>query len=188
MAQLPLSHGIDRIEAMGNDAVVIGADERDLHFQAVELTAGRQPALGADYVMRDAAQGETRSHGFFFKPEASRGWWGETGDGVLGLPVARAGRPGYRQLAEGSAAMFFLRRANRRFAPIGEIAARDEAIADDACKASCVDWYGNARPIFLRDRTFALMGYELVEGEIGARAIHEVRRINFAPPRGERGR
>ena len=189
VAQLPLAHGIDRIEAMGNDAVVIGADARDLHFQAVELTMGGRAMLGGDYVMRDAAQGETRSHGFFFKPEAVRSWWGaESGDGVLGLPVARAGRPGYRQLAEGSAAMIFLRRSNRRFAPIGEIAARDDAIVEDSCQASCVDWYGNARPIFLRDRAFALMGYELVEGEIGARAIHEVRRINFAPPRGERGR
>ena len=27
-----------------------------------------------------------------------------------------------------------------------------------------MDWYGNARPIFIGDRTFALLGYELVEG------------------------
>jgi len=32
------------------------------------------------------------------------------------------------------------------------------------------------------------MGYEIVEGELGPRSIHETRRINFAPPaaRGER--
>jgi hypothetical protein len=70
----------------------------------------------------------------------------------------------------------------------GELGAQSEKATDDACRASCVDWYGNARPIFLRERTFALMGYELVEGEIGARAIHEVQRINFAPPHGERER
>ena len=34
---------------------------------------------------------------------------------------------------------------------------------------------------FLRDRTFALMGYELIEGEIGDKSVHEVRRIDFAP-------
>ena len=66
---------------------------------------------------------------------------------------------------------------------MGELGAREEGVVDDRCKASCMDWYGNARPIFLRDRTFALMGYEIVEGEIGDRFIREVRRINFAPGR-----
>ncbi|WP_206362001.1 hypothetical protein [Sphingomonas montana] len=48
-------------------------------------------------------------------------------------------------------------------------------------QASCVDWYGNARPIFIGDRTFALMGYELVEGRVQGGRINEVRRLNFAP-------
>jgi len=33
----------------------------------------------------------------------------------------------------------------------------------------------------LGERTFALLGYELVEGAIGRSAIREVRRVNFAP-------
>jgi hypothetical protein len=49
-----------------------------------------------------------------------------------------------------------------------------------------VDWYGNARPIFLGERVFALLGYELVEGRIEAAAegeerIQESRRVSFAP-------
>jgi hypothetical protein len=52
---------------------------------------------------------------------------------------------------------------------------------NDNCKASCVDWYGNARPIFLRGRMFALMGYEIVEGRVGDASIEEVRRASFAP-------
>ncbi|MBI1210430.1 MAG: hypothetical protein GC190_03125 [Alphaproteobacteria bacterium] len=183
VSELSLPHGIDRIEPMGGDAVVIGADAQDLHFQAVELTAGRRPLIGDDYVLPGAAQGETRSHAFFFKPEPRQGWWGEEGsDGVFGLPVARAGRPGYHQLTQGSASMLFVRRENRRFSKLGEIEANATSVRDDACQASCVDWYGNARPIFLRDRMFALMGYELVEGDIGRRSVRETRRINFAPP------
>jgi hypothetical protein len=57
-------------------------------------------------------------------------------------------------------------------------------MADD-CRASCVDWYGNARPIFLGDRVFALMGYELVEGRLArsfvGERIDELRRIDFGP-------
>ncbi len=182
VTQIPLEHGVDRIEAMGRDAVVVGSDAKDLRFQAVELTAGWRPVLGDRYTMQDAAQGETRSQAFFFKPEP-RVQANDATAGVLGLPVTRAGRPAYRQLVEGSASMIFLRRADRRFAPLGELAAREEIVVDDHCQASCVDWYGNARPIFLRDRTFALMGYEIVEGEIGANSIREIRRINFAPGR-----
>jgi hypothetical protein len=174
VTQIPLRHGVDRIEAMGSDAVVIGGDGRDLHFQAVELTQGWRPQLGDRYALPGASQGETRSQAFFFKPESQN-------DGVLGLPVTRAGRPGYGQLVEGSAAITFLRRWNRRFMPLGELVAESVRSTNDGCRASCVDWYGNARPIFLRGRTFALMGYELVEGQISARSIRELRRVNFAP-------
>ena len=44
---------------------------------------------------------------------------------------------------------------------------------------SCVDWYGNARPIFYRGRIFALMGYELVEGSIASGRIREIGRTSF---------
>ena len=63
-----------------------------------------------------------------------------------------------------AAAMLFLRRDARRFSPAGELAAQTRGVVDDDCQASCTDWYGNARPIFLGDRVFALLGYELVEG------------------------
>jgi hypothetical protein len=175
VTQMPLNHGVDRIEAMGRDAVVVGSDSSDLHFQAIELTSGWKPVLGDRYTLERAAQGETRSHAFFFKPE------GRETDGLLALPVARAARPAYRQLVENSAAVIFLRRANRQFAPLGELGAHEDGVKDDGCKASCADWYGNARPIFLRGRTYALMGYELVEGDIDNRSIREVRRISFAP-------
>jgi hypothetical protein len=80
--------------------------------------------------------------------------------------------------------MVFLRRDDRRLAPAGELDARTTGIVDDDCKASCVDWYGNARPIFWGGRTFALLGYELVEGALARGRIREVGRISFAPGAG----
>ena len=58
---------------------------------------------------------------------------------------------------------------------------------------SCVDWYGNARPIFLGGRVFALLGYELVEGRLSGSGpreqIEERRRVSFAPTaQGQNGR
>ena len=53
---------------------------------------------------------------------------------------------------------------------------------DDGCIASCIDWYGDARPIFLGDRIFALLGYEIVEGREQGGRIRELRRIDLTPP------
>ena len=169
---LALPHGVDRIEAMGSDAVVVGTDGQNLHFSAVRL--GRRPELAQRYVSAGASQGELRSHGFFYKPDGRE-------SGILGLPIRGPGQPGYAHLHEGSASILFLRNRPARFEELGELAARAEGSADDGCRASCVDWYGNARPLFLRGRIFALLGYEIVEGRLDGGAIREARRISYAP-------
>lgn len=177
---IPLQHGVDRIDAMGRDAIVIGTDGKDLHFRAIELTDGYTPHIGDRYTLAGSSQGETRSHAFFFKPEFGPDRRDRSA-GILALPVARAGRPGYEQLHEASASVVFIRRAFRQFSALGELGAGASPVVNDGCLASCVDWYGNSRPIFLRDRTFALMGYELVEGNVTLNSIREVRRVNFGP-------
>ena len=174
--ELSLIHGVDRIEQMGTDAVVIGTDGKNLHFTSVRL--GSYPEVVSRYTRKDASQGELRSHGFFYKPDGPN-------TGMLGLPVSVAGRPGYAHLFQSSAAILFLRSDSLRFEEIGELGARPEKAVDDGCRASCVDWYGNARPLFVRGRVFALLGYELVEGFRDNGRIHEMRRVNYAPRRAD---
>ena len=170
--KIELPHGVDRIEQMGKDAVVIGTDGKDLHFTAIRL--GQQPEIASRYTRAGASQGELRSHGFFYKPETDN-------DGTIGLPISVPGRAGYHHLFESSAAILFLRNESLQFRPVGELSAQAEKAIDDKCRASCVDWYGNARPLFLRGRLFALLGYELVEGKLDNGQIRELRRINYAP-------
>jgi hypothetical protein len=100
---------------------------------------------------------------------------------VIGLPVIGGGRAAGRQLHRESAAVLFLRSRSLRLDELGALDSRREANLNDGCRASCVDWYGNSRPLFLRNRVFALMGYEIVEGRISGAGIAEVRRISFAP-------
>jgi hypothetical protein len=173
LAQVRLPHGVDRIEVMGSDAVVVGADSANLHFTGIRLRGA--PRIAQRYVERQASQGETRSHGFFYRADRAD-------EGVLALPVRGPGRPGYEHLFDESASILFLRNADAQFRPLGELEARPENESDDGCVASCVDWYGNARPIFLRGRTFALLGYEIVEGALDDGRLREVRRVSFAPP------
>jgi len=162
---------VDRIEAMGADAVIVGADSADLQFTGIRLTDS--PMIAQRYTMPGASQGELRSHGFFYRVDGSD-------VGVLGLPVSGAGRPGYRHLIDGSAGVLFLRNSAHHFSPLGVLRTNARE-ANDHCRASCVDWYGNARPIFLRGRIFALLGYELVEGTIAGDEIQEVQRVSYAP-------
>jgi hypothetical protein len=173
---MSLHHGVDRIEQMGKDAVVVGTDGQDLHFTAIRLD--NSPAIADSYVRKEASQGELRSHGFFYKPDGPD-------SGTLGLPISLPARPGYRHLFETSAAILFLRNDSLHFEEIGELAARSEGAVDDACQASCVDWYGNARPLFFHGRILALLGYEIVEGAMEDGRMRELRRVNYAPRRAE---
>ena len=184
-AALAPGHGVERIEAMGRDAVLVGNAGSELSFTAVQLGRGEARLAGV-YRQAGVRQGETRTHGFFYRPTGAD-------EGLLGLPVLGAGggrRTGVFTGPQGSASVLFLRQRALDFRPLGELEARASAQRDDACKASCVDWYGNARPIFLGERVFALMGYELVEGSLGGRGagerIDERRRISFAPDLAQR--
>lgn len=47
------------------------------------------------------------------------------------------------------------------------------------CEVSCVDWYGNARPIFTGGRVLALVNSELIEGAYENGTVREVRRIDL---------
>ncbi|WP_426071823.1 beta-propeller domain-containing protein [Janthinobacterium sp. DSP2-3-3] len=167
---LSLPHGVERIEALGNDAVVIGAQGKDLHFSSIRL--GAQASVATRYIRADAAQGESRSHGFFYKPQAQD-------EGMIGLPILGADeRP---DLNRPAASVLYLRNSGLQLTELGALAARPGPSPDDGCRASCVDWYGNARPLFLQGRVFALLGYELVEGALKVGQIREVRRISYAP-------
>jgi hypothetical protein len=170
--RLELPHSIDRIEQMGTGAVVVGTDGKDLHFTSVRLA--QEPEIASRYTRPKASQGETRSHGFFYKADGAD-------TGMLGLPISVPSRTGYRHLFESSAAILFLRNESLQFREIGELGAQAEKAVDDRCRASCVDWYGNARPLFLRGRVFALLGYELVEGKLENGMMSELGRVNYAP-------
>ena len=178
VAELALGHGVERIEVLGRDGLVVGGDGAGaLGFSAIEL-AGR-PRVANVYLHPAASEGETRSHAYFFSPDPRSP---DGASGLLGLPIARAVEPAYRRFFGSAAAMLFLRRDDRRFVPAGELGAEVSGVTDDGCVASCVDWYGNARPIFMRRRIFALLGYELVEGAMDNGRIREIGRLNYAPP------
>lgn len=165
-----LGHGLERIDAMGTDAILVGSRGPDLHFTSVRLDD--RAGAASVFVQRNAAQGEDRSHGFFYKPESDDA-------GIAGLPILRHGD------GRLSASVLYLRNRALRLGGMGRLDSGTAADIDDGCQASCVDWYGNARPIFIGDRVFALLGYELVEGTVAGERIVERRRVDFTPRAGD---
>ncbi len=183
---LQLGHGVDRIEALGDGGAFVSGEhiemgqrnqygyyesDRSLVMSTVALTP--TPVLKTAITTASASQGESRSHGFFFKSDPD--------GGIAALPVRHEGGD-YANLRWGSAEVAFMRVTSElELAPFGALASSPEAAQDDSCQVSCVDWYGNARPIFFRGRLFALLGYELVEGGLAQAGIVERSRLDFTP-------
>lgn len=165
-----LGSSVDRIEVLDQtNTVIVGSAGSDLVFNWLRLN-DRPVSIVDTYTLANASQGETRSHGFFYSAE----------EGILGLPVRSGWDEGYYQLYEESSKVIYLAVEDNQLVDLGSLASTpQDRLFDDLCEFSCLDWYGNSRPIFYRDRIFALLGYELVEGERSDSSIFEVRRANF---------
>src|SRR5215207_2821320 len=135
---------------------------------------GGAPHVAGRYTRREASQGKLRSHDFFYKPEGSD-------SGLLGLPISTPGRPSFEHLFGESAAVLFLRNVSLDLKEVGELGARPRRRPTTNAAPPAWTWYGNARPLFLRGRVFALLGYELVEGALSNGSFIEARRISYDP-------
>jgi hypothetical protein len=165
-AAVTIGHAAERFEALGGDGIVIGQSDNDLVFTSLRL--GRTAEIAGRYVLPQASQGEQRTHGFFYRPTGQQA-------GVVGLPVLGGGGD-----APGASVLYLHNRA-LQLSEAGQLKARAGGALADDCRASCIDWYGNARPIFIGERVFALLGYELVEGGFDRDRIRERRRVDFSP-------
>lgn len=165
--RVPIGHPVDRLDALGEDGIAIGESDDALHFSSLSL--GARPEVADRFSLRGARQGDQRTHGFFYRATAPR-------EGFVGLPILGGATDGGEK-----ASVLYLRNRNLRLQDVGTLDAMRKTIGDDGCKASCVDWYGDARPIFIGERVFALLGYELVEGRFDGQRIRERRRVDFAP-------
>lgn len=189
--RVELPHGISRIDQLGKDGVVIGPSPDDaLSFSTVTLDKKTLSAkLTATQMLPATEESENRSHAFFFKPDPED----ESGsNGIMALPVVVETSDDAPEYLSFTTAITYLQRVDSQLTQIGvlsalpdatvyaEVAAM-EAIEEETgdCIASCTDWYGNTRPIFIGNRIFALMGDELVEGLIESGQMKELRRIRL---------
>jgi hypothetical protein len=173
--QLRLPHNAIRIERAGNDAVVTGyGGPEGLSLSYVSL--GRaQPRVASTTLLPRRFESEGRSHAF-------NAWVRADGSGLIGIPTVfndeRSGR-GWSD-SQSSDLSFIAIGPDKSLAPAGELGTvRADGPRSYRCEVSCVDWYGNSRPIFTGGRIFALMGTDLVEGRMASGRIGEVGRLDL---------
>jgi hypothetical protein len=174
-ARLALAHNSIRIERAGSDAIVTGYGGGDgLSLSYVSLQGGR-PGIAATTILPRRVESEGRSHAF-------NAWIRPDGSGLIGLPTSLRPERGLRGWSdsESSDLSFVAVSAAKGLAPAGELGLRGrEPAGGYECKVSCVDWYGNSRPVFTGGRIFALLGTELVEGRLERGRIAELARLDL---------
>jgi hypothetical protein len=179
--RVALGHTLIRLEKLGDTTVIANgyADEEGLRVSYVGLAAGEgESAVRSSALLPRRYESEGRSHAF-------NATYTTAGDGMLGVPtVTRVERSnGYWWYSDVSDLSFLGFDAKGLLADGGMIAATPEDQVKTAqgydCEVSCIDWYGNARPIFLGGKVYGLMATELVEAEVVVGKVSERRRVDL---------
>lgn len=180
--RLALPHNVIRIERVGADRIAVGGyrDVGGLDLSLVQLA--RKPSVLDTLRLRGRFESEGRSHAFNSLVE-------DDGSGLLGVPTVlrRSGGGRFVWNSEGSDVSFLRMAPSGRLADAGALEQLNTRPAPGySCEVSCIDWYGNSRPIFTDGRIFALMATEIAEGRMGKNRITEVRRLNLTQRKGRR--
>lgn len=179
--RIALGHNLIRLEKLGNGAVVANgyADEEGLRVSLVKLGKdGSGASLGSSALLPGRYESEGRSHAFNATLTAG-------GGGMLGVPTVTRieNSNGYWWYSDVSDLSFLGFDGNALLADAGLIAATAEDAVKTGdgydCEVSCIDWYGNARPIFLAGKVYGLMATELVEAEVVEGKVTERRRVDL---------
>lgn len=173
-------HEFVRVERVGNDVVMNGyRDPEGLRVTLLKL--GNDARIGSQLFLKGRFESEGRSHAFnsTVNPDAS---------GIMGIPTVQSegqsGRWWWR--SQGSDISFLSFDSSGHLASLGALPGKDEdetkVAGGYACEVSCIDWYGNSRPIFSEGRIFGLIATELVEARVAAGKIEEKARIDLTGP------
>ena len=168
-----LSHSVDRIELFGANAVAFGYQPND-DFAVSSVALERRPRLSDTQPLPGVIESEDRSHAFNAMAQ-------EDGSGIFGIPTLDTTDYLTRRYDDRAIdVQFITASAGLDLASADKLAGHPESEqpkTDYECEVSCIDWYGNARPIFFRERIFALIGQEFVEGALSDGRVGEIGRV-----------
>lgn len=161
---------VGRIEVLSDEEAFITVRRNDGNLELGDLRLDTPDLKLTSIRVGKAAEGESRSHGFFQKPQ-------DDGSHLIGLPILTLRADNTAWWGQGLSNVAYIRvGGDDAMKLIGSVeSGKDPAV----CQSSCIDWYGNTRPIFLRDRLFALMGHEIAEIKLNGEAITPASRVQM---------
>jgi hypothetical protein len=171
-----LTHTPERIELFGDNAVVFGY-RPDANFTVTALDLRNGLRVADTHTLHAVRETEGRSHAF-------NGLADKDGAGLFGIPTLDLGKEELEEYEDGvpTDVQFFRVDAALGLDSAAKLAGHKsdpEVPGGYECEVSCYDWYGNARPIFFRDRVFALTGQEIIEGALVNGSMNELARVNI---------
>ncbi|MEP3655896.1 MAG: beta-propeller domain-containing protein [Litorimonas sp.] len=175
--RLSVPHSVDRLDRVGANAVLIGEGEDYLGLSWIDLAAA--PNLTDTLNLTNRFESEGRAQALNMRIN-------ENGSALLGLPTYLDDEDseswGYDE-NDGTDISFARVSSFGQLADFGSVKGDPSRISPNYnCETSCVDWYGNARPFFIGDRVFALIGSELIELEETQGGLFERARVNLTAP------
>jgi hypothetical protein len=172
-----LPHAIARLERLGDDVLATGYnDGQGLNLSLIALSDTAHIAM--TQLLEGRFESEDRSHAFNYNDLSD-------GSVLLGLPTidnhddANRSRWG----VEAADLSYFTLDSTRTELEIAGTLNGDCKVHETyVCEVSCIDWYGNSRPIFTLGRMFALSGTELIEAHYVNGQVEEIQRLDMTTP------
>lgn len=176
-----LSHDVIRAERAGPYMALTGYhDHTGLSLSLIDLRA--EPHVSGTLTLTSRFESESRSHAFNSRI-------GPDGAGLIGLPTVQMSEEADRWWwwSSSSDMSYIAADVDGGLSEAGTLAATrlDPDLPSQTgytCEVSCIDWYGNARPIFTGGRLLALINSELVEGALENGKVAEINRIDLTAP------
>lgn len=176
--RINVPHDVIRAERAGPYMALTGYhDHRGLSVSLIDLRAA--PRRAGTMTLIGRFESESRSHAFNSNI-------GSHGAGLIGLPTIPDSEDADRfwWWSSISDLTYLNVSADGKLGLAGNlVAARNDPDAGHPhgyeCEVSCVDWYGNARPIFTGGRLLSLINTELIEGRYVDGRVSEIRRVDL---------
>ncbi len=175
--RVSLDHNVSRIEAMGQSAMLVGQKGNDLKVSLVD-PAARQSWLMATTLLPNRSEAEARSHAYSARTDAE-------GAALFAFPTSpiRHASPVWTEEDMPKSELDWFRYEGGSLTQAGRLSVvQSHPARGYACEVSCIDWYGETRPIFTGGRIFGLMGTELVEAVLEGGQVKARTRLDLTGP------
>lgn len=175
VTSLTLPYSLSRIERAGSSFLTFGLSydsdnyEYDLGMNSI---AQDRLSLSEPLWVWGAFESEWRSHGFSYVETEQGNFFG------LGIGQVSTNDDSYYYHYDETVGLFQV--ANDGFlSEAGSVEPASFRDNSEMCTVSCIDWYGDTRPIFFDDLVLGLMGDQLTSGKIEDGHFEAVSNLNI---------